>query len=105
MLVNLCNKIKWLIALPLLCILLCGFFPANAQSFDLEANRKHVTIPFRLIRNMIIIRVKINGKGPFNFILDTGVGLMIITEPKLLDSIELTSKRTIKIPGLGQGED
>jgi Aspartyl protease/PDZ domain len=94
-----------MLALPLLCILLCTFSPANAQYFDLEKNRKHVTIPFRIIRNMIIIKLRINDKGPFNFILDTGVGLMIITEPALLDSINLTSKRIIKIPGLGQGED
>ena len=30
---------------------------------------------------------------------------MIITEPKLIDSINLTSKTVIKIPGLGEGED
>ena len=66
---------------------------------------KHVSIPFRMVRNMIIIKLKINDQGPFNFILDTGVGLMIITEPNLVDSINLTSKRSIKIPGLGEGED
>lgn len=105
MLFNLCPKIKWLFALLLLYILVCPFSTAHAQYFDLEKNRKHVTIPFRLVRNMIIIKLKINDKGPFNFILDTGVGLMIITEPELIDSINLTSKRTIKIPGMGQGED
>lgn len=58
-----------------------------------------------MVRNMIIIKLKINDQGPFNFILDTGVGLMIITEPNLVDSIHLSSKRLIKIPGLGEGED
>jgi hypothetical protein len=105
MLFNLFPKLKWLLALPLLCMILCCFSTAKAQYFDLESNRKRVTIPFRMVRNMIIIRLKINGQGPFNFILDTGVGLMIITEPNLVDSINLTSKRTIKIPGLGEGED
>jgi hypothetical protein len=105
MLFNLFPKLKWLLALPLLCMFLCCFSTAKAQYFDLEKNRKHVTIPFRMVRNMIIIKLKINDKGPFNFILDTGVGLMIITEPNLVDSINLTSKRTIKIPGLGEGED
>jgi hypothetical protein len=85
--------------------MLGSFSRANAQYFDLENNRKHVTIPFRLIRNLIIIKLNINNAGPFNFILDTGVGLMIITEPKLIDSINLTSKTVIKIPGLGEGED
>src|ERR1700761_7252570 len=105
MLFGLSSKVKWPFAFLLLVILVCPFCTAHAQFFDLDQNRKHVTIPFRLVRNMIIIRLKINDKGPFNFILDTGVGFMIITEPKLINSINLTSKRTIKIPGMGQGED
>lgn len=78
---------------------------ANAQYFDLQPNRKHVTIPFRMIRDLIIIQLDINGKGPFNFIVDSGVGLMLVTDPKLVDSINVTNKRTIKIAGLGKGED
>lgn len=62
-------------------------------------------MPFRIIRNMIVIKVKINGKGPFNFILDTGVGMMIITDPSLVDSINVASKHIIKIHGLGEGTD
>ena len=30
---------------------------------------------------------------------------MIITDPKLVDSIHIPNKRTLKIPGLGEGED
>jgi hypothetical protein len=54
---------------------------------------------------MVVITLDINGKGPFNFILDTGVGLMLITDPKLVDSISIPNKRTIKIAGLGKGDD
>lgn len=89
----------------LLIFLSCYSLLAKAQYFDLEGNRKHVTIPFRMIRDMVIIKLNINGKGPFNFIMDTGVGLMLITDPKLVDSINIPKKRTIKISGLGKGED
>ncbi len=58
-----------------------------------------------MIRDLIIIKLDINGKGPFNFILDSGVGFMLITDPKLVDSINVSNKRTIKIAGLGKGED
>ncbi|MBS1529925.1 MAG: aspartyl protease family protein, partial [Bacteroidetes bacterium] len=89
-------------------LLLClvSFFAprARAQYFDIEGKRKSVTMRFRLIRNLVIIRLKINNKGPFNFILDTGVGFMLITDPAMVDSIALTSKRTIKISGLGEGD-
>lgn len=89
----------------LLAFLCCCCHLADAQYFDLEGNRKHVVIPFRLIRDMVIIHLEINGKGPFNFVLDTGVGLMLITDPKLVDSINVANKRTIKIEGLGKGDD
>ena len=59
---------------------------------------------FKLIRNLVIVQMKINNRGPFNFILDTGVGLMIITDPTMVDSLNLVSKRTIKIVGLGEGD-
>jgi hypothetical protein len=96
---------KWPVNLLLVCMLLLIFSKARAQYFNLEQSQKNVTIPFRLVRNMIIIKLKINDQGPFNFVLDTGVGLMIITEPKLVDSIKLSSKIVIKIPGLGDNED
>jgi len=92
------------IILILLCIL-CAPLLASAQYFDLNPGYKKKIIPFRLVRNMIIIQLKLNDKGPFNFILDTGVGLMIITDPDLVDSINLQSKHIIKIPGLGDGDD
>lgn len=86
----------WLLFLA---FLVCPFF-ANSQSFGLTGTKKRTTFPFRIVRNMVIVELKINEKGPFNFILDTGVGLMLITDPKLVDSINIPSKRTIKIYGV-----
>jgi len=83
----------------------CFTTTARAQYFDLDVHKKKVNIPFKLERNLMIIKLRINNKGPFNFILDTGVGLMIITDPKLADSISIPNKRTLKIPGLGEGDD
>ncbi|WP_183574138.1 aspartyl protease family protein [Mucilaginibacter sp. X5P1] len=77
----------------------------KAQSFDLDKGHNHVTIPFHMVRNMIIIQLTINNKGPFNFILDTGVGLMIITDPDIIDSLNINHKHPIKLHGLGQGDD
>jgi hypothetical protein len=83
---------------------LCFFcLAANAQHFTVTDGGSK-SIPFEMVRNLIVIKVKINNKGPYNFVLDTGVGFMLITEPTLVDSVEFTTKRTIKITGLGQGE-
>jgi hypothetical protein len=98
------HKTKLLPILGLIFLICFSIAPAKAQYFDLESGRRTVRIPFKLIRNLIIIQVNINNKGPFNFILDTGVGLMLITDPKMVDSISLQSKRTIKMQGLGEGD-
>jgi PDZ domain/Aspartyl protease len=79
--------------------------PGNAQYFSINGHKKRVNIPFRLVRNMIIIKVEINNKGPFNFVMDTGVGLMVITDPNLIDSLKVCKNRTLKLGGLGEGDD
>jgi len=93
--------------LPILALLtLClSSLPAGAQYFELKNNAKSTSMRFKLIRNLVVIKLNINDKGPFNFILDTGVGMMVITDPKMVDSINLQSKRTIRIAGLGEGDE
>jgi hypothetical protein len=105
LLITLFHKLKLFRALWLACSLSFCFLSAQAQYFDLDYHKKKVTIPFHLVRSLMVIKLSINHKGPYNFILDTGVGLMIITDPKLADSIPIPNKRTLKIPGLGEGED
>lgn len=73
----------------------------NAQDFKFSYGRKQQTIYFDLIKNLIIIPIYINEKGPFNFILDTGVNPMIITDPSLKESLKVEYPRPIKISGYG----
>lgn len=92
---------------PLLLLLLvlgcCG--RSNAQFFKLTEGLNQVNVPFKMIRNMVIIKLKINNNGPYNFILDTGVGFMVITDPTMVDSLHITDRRTLKLGGLGDGDD
>ncbi len=85
-------------------ILCCWFITASAQYFSIADNSKRKTFPFKVVRNLVVVKVSINNAGPYNFVLDTGVGLMIITDPKLVDSIQIPNKRTIKVAGFGDGE-
>ncbi|MFD0795280.1 aspartyl protease family protein [Mucilaginibacter litoreus] len=85
-------------------ILCCLFLSARAQYFELIADTKRVNIPFKLMRNMVIITLRINNKGPYNFILDTGVGVMIVTDHTITDSINIPNRRTIKLGGMGEGD-
>lgn len=92
-----------LVRMLLFTLLLAGSFgirKAEGQYFFPAHNKKQVSIPFKLIRGLVVVKMKINNQGPYNFILDTGVGVMIITDPALLDSIPLQMRRTTLLRGL-----
>lgn len=80
--------------------------PLLAQgAFSLQPPFKKSNISFEMHRNLIVVPVYINQKGPYNFILDTGVGITIITEPSLKDSLQLKNGVNISIAGVGSDAD
>src|SRR3954469_13605104 len=60
--------------LPVLLLIfaLFGCTSTPAASFKVDSGRESFTVPFRLVDNRVFIDVKVNGQGPFHFILDTG---------------------------------
>ncbi len=65
----------WSVAVAVLLPIL----PAQADDAKRE-EAKPVMVPYRLTApKHVLIRAKINGKGPFNFILDTGAPAVFIT--------------------------
>lgn len=93
--------------LKLLCCLFCLSILAHSSiaQFRLEKRGKTELIEFKFIKNLIIFPLYINSKGPFNFILDTGVGILLLTDPLLKDSLHLHTSRNITITGFGEGRD
>lgn len=79
--------------------------PVSAQTFSFDDDRQKESMDFQLIKNLIVIPLYINGKGPFNFVLDTGVSPMIISDPSILDSLNIGPVRVTKLSGLGSGND
>lgn len=75
------------------------------QDFTISGKQHKSVVPFRFVRNMLVVRLQINNRGPYNFILDTGCGLMVITDPLLVDSLNLKQKKKVKVVGLGEGQD
>jgi len=95
---------RLLLAFSLLMVLQTALLPAcNAQTFTFPNGQKRENVNFSFVKNLIIIPIHINGKGPFNFILDTGVNPLIITDPSIKDSLNITGLRPIKISGFGEG--
>src|SRR4051812_3081837 len=55
---------------------------AAPQAGGKKEEKKVYQVPFQLTSSQhIMVRVKINGKGPFNFIVDTGAPLMYVAVP------------------------
>lgn len=79
--------------------------PVYAQKFEFSGKRKKQSIPFTLVKNLIIIPLYINGKGPYNFLLDTGVAQMIITDTTFLENLDLKRAQTVKVQGYGFGDN
>lgn len=88
---------KLTICLVLVFLTFSGF----GQEFLFKRNRQKQSIPFKCIKNLMVIPVYVNGKGPYDFVLDTGVGPMIITDPSIIDSLNFSELRKIKVSGLG----
>lgn len=99
---------KWFIfMLAMLIIYITNIYsahPSYAQKFEFQGTRKKQTISFVQIKNLIIIPVYINEKGPYNFLLDTGVGQMIITDTVFLKELNLKQSKTVIVQGYGLGE-
>ncbi|MDX5345841.1 MAG: hypothetical protein LPK19_01225, partial [Hymenobacteraceae bacterium] len=68
-------------------LLACYFFGTvqlKAQHvFEFKKPARSHKISFSLHRNLIIIQAYLNNKGPYNFLLDTGVNRCILTDPRL----------------------
>lgn len=86
------------------CLLFCTKNTWPQVAFELQNNRKRQTVHFSLVRILIIVKLYINNHGPYNFVMGTGVGVFLITDPNLSDSLDIRNKRIIKIAGLGAAE-
>ncbi len=99
------NKLH-LIGLGLL-LALCflAIINASGQQFEFKGKRTKNRISFNLLNNLVIVPIYINDTGPFNFILDSGVSPLIITDPKIIAGMNLKNLRPTKINGLGKGPE
>ncbi|MBC8111630.1 MAG: aspartyl protease family protein [Verrucomicrobia bacterium] len=75
-----------------------------AYGYEFKPKRKRVSIPFEWQCNLMIVKLRINKSDTLNFILDTGVGMNLLTDPKVATAMGLQYVKTIDIVGAGQGE-
>src|SRR5262249_22165281 len=63
-----------------LVVLLACAGPAPAQAPDKPADAKPVVVPFELLKTRhMAVSIKVNGKGPYRVIFDTGAPMTVLT--------------------------
>ncbi|MBB4803038.1 hypothetical protein HNP37_003113 [Flavobacterium nitrogenifigens] len=72
--------------------------------FVMENNATKVTIPFKLINNLIFIPIKVNGVE-LNFLLDSGVEETILFSMEEKQEVSFNNVEKIKLRGLGSEEE
>ncbi|MCG2418139.1 aspartyl protease family protein [Aequorivita sp. F47161] len=75
---------------------------AAQSGFFLNNNKRKVRIPFKLVNNLPIIQIDVNGT-PLSFILDTGVKSTILFSLEEADSLQLRNTTPVMLQGLGSG--
>ncbi len=77
----------WMLCAALVC-------PAKAaRADDAKPDAKALHVPYRLTTTQhVLVRAKINGKGPFNFIVDTGAPVLFLAN-KVAEKAGLSSGR------------
>ncbi|MGA9207718.1 MAG: aspartyl protease family protein [Terriglobales bacterium] len=68
--------------------------------FAIAGGKSSTTVPFELLNNHIYVEVKLNGKGPFRVLCDTG-GANIIT-PELARELGLKAEGALQGRGVGE---
>ena len=68
--------------------------------FALAGGKTSTTVPFELLNNHIYVEVKLNGKGPYRLMCDTG-GANIVT-PELAKELGLVSEGALEGRGVGE---
>ncbi len=85
----------------IIALLFCSKVSVAQSNFRLINNATKQTVSFKLINNLVIFPIEVNGKE-LNFILDSGVGTTILFNINNKDSVQLNNVEKIKLQGLGK---
>jgi len=86
-------------------LLLVSVFSAQAQPAAFRFEKVHTRktrVPFLIQRNLIVVETWLNGRGPYNFLLDTGIATSLITDPYLGQELDLPMQGRFLVAGAGE---
>lgn len=102
-LVFLCKRLimKKTIIIILLHLFTCFVFAQ--QGFQFDENKNKISVPFKLINNLVFVPIKVNGVE-LNFLLDTGVAETILFSLEDKKEVRFFNAEKILLKGLGGQE-
>jgi hypothetical protein len=83
-------SMRRLLLVLLFALLGCSTTPA--ASFKIDGGHSTFTLPFHLVDNRVFIQVRLNGQGPFHFILDTGASGTIMRSTAQRLGLKITNE-------------
>ncbi len=84
-------------------LFICTAFQGYTQDkFRIIGQSKHVSLSFKMINNLIILPIEVNG-SKLNFLLDTGINNTIMFNLSIEDSLKLKATENVRLRGLGEG--
>ncbi len=95
---------RFLVSL-LLCLVISFGARGSAQHiFHLTNGLTSAEVPFRLVKDLIVVEVMLGGKKPLNFILDNGTSNPVIFQSNYLQGLKLDLGPRIFFRGVGDGK-
>ena len=87
-------------SLAILCLLAAPLAQPASPPRAAERNLKAATVPMEVLQSKhIAVQIKVNGKGPFRVIFDTGSPVTLLSN-RIAQEAELLSKEQAKAPAL-----
>lgn len=74
---------------------------SQQKGFEYHSGRSYITVPIKVIYNLVIIPISINDSPPIDFILDTGIKTTILTEPLVAQYLDIDLSQKTYLFGLG----
>ncbi|MBC5863486.1 PDZ domain-containing protein [Flavobacterium turcicum] len=84
----------------ILFVMLCSPILVAQQGFEFKGSETKVTVPFKLINNLVFVPIKVNGVE-LNFLLDTGVSETILFSLEEKKEVRFFDAERVMLKGLG----
>ena len=88
-----------LILIPILILFIPYYSSAQFLNYRITTGKSYATIPFSMHNDFIVVAIKLDGKIPLNFILDTGASSAIVIYKEYTDFIGTNYERRLFFRG------